>query len=354
MQQPHAGVTARIVPYTNGRIWDPTDGLDLSAATCNGRNGTGYHEEYNSGVRFTVMDPAKPLMQATWSDAVGDIATRYNTSGVYTDQVSCSHAEACYDAAHGTNASGWAAGSRAMLASMAAKVGAPRRGIISEAHDESYMSDLHAYLSIYGYVGPMGCTTTLAWQAVYGGYAINVGDMRWPPVARTRDAATGLLRFNETEAAAYRAIAAQGLASGGVMGWFVGSAGWLNGLGLAAADAGFLRSLSSAKVSAAQYLTHGRLWRSPRWLGPPPPTMKLHDYGYETKNASQFCETPLLLAECWRADDGSFAVVAVNHGTEAFTLNVTVDLAESGEPERWASVEAAAGPLSVEVHVVRP
>ena len=67
LQRPHAGVTARIVPvperqfsplfhsrakvafvqYTNGRIWDASNGLsDLNAATCNGRDQQPYSEIY--------------------------------------------------------------------------------------------------------------------------------------------------------------------------------------------------------------------------------------------------------------------------------------------------------------------
>ena len=80
--------------YTNGRLWDPSDGLDLSAATCNGRDQQPYVEVYHSGVNFSVMNPAEPLMQDTWSDRISDIATAYNTSGMYVDQISCSHAEA--------------------------------------------------------------------------------------------------------------------------------------------------------------------------------------------------------------------------------------------------------------------
>ena len=41
--------------------------------------------------------------------------------------------------------------------------------------------------------------------------------------------------------------------------------------------------------------------------------MALHDYSYYERNASQSCPTPVVLVECWRADDGSVALVAANH-----------------------------------------
>ena len=43
LQTPHAGITARVVPYTNGRIWDSSGPLGQGAvpakAVCKGRNG---------------------------------------------------------------------------------------------------------------------------------------------------------------------------------------------------------------------------------------------------------------------------------------------------------------------------
>ena len=35
------------------------------------------------------------------------------------------------------------------------------------------MADLHAYLSIYGWVGNLKCRTALAWQSVYGGWSVD-------------------------------------------------------------------------------------------------------------------------------------------------------------------------------------
>jgi hypothetical protein len=356
LQQQHAGVTARIVPYTNGRIWDPSDGLsDLTAATCNGRDQQPYIEVYHAGgVEFRVMNPSQPLTQATWSDAVGTIATSFNTSGVYTDEVSDAHSEACYDRTNGTNASSWTAGSQLMLSEMARKVGVGR-AIMSESNNEVHMADLHAYLAIYGWHGSPGaaqntmhCRTALAFQAVYGGWSVNVGDQRYPSAKRAgvRDAASGKLRFNATELAAWRAISAQLLVSGSVMGWFYGGVENENWLGVPDEDIAFLKLLANTKLTAAKYLAHGRLWRRPRWLEPPP-TMQLHDYS--DKDVAQACPTPQVLAECWQADDGSFAVVAVNHAAIELALNVSVDVAPRGESPREQLVAATMGPRSAAV-----
>jgi hypothetical protein len=215
LQRPHAGVTTRIVPYTNGRIWDPSGSLNSvpPGSTCRGRGGLDYHE-LDSGVNFTVMDPASPFMQLQWPAVVGNISASFNVSGVYTDQISCSHAEACYTD-HATNATAWAAGSQALLAEMAAKMG-PGKALISESNDQTMLGSLDAFLSIYGWQGRAQCMTVLAFQAVFGGWVVHVGDIRYPQHPRV--IVGGKQRYNATELAAHRAISAQLFVSGSVMG----------------------------------------------------------------------------------------------------------------------------------------
>ena len=48
----------------------------------------------------------------------------------------------------------------------------------------------------------MHCRTVLSYQAVYGGYAVMVGDGRYPGTdASVRDEASGKMRLNSTELA---------------------------------------------------------------------------------------------------------------------------------------------------------
>jgi hypothetical protein len=155
------------------------------------------------------MNPASKFMQDEWSTAVGNITTKYDTSGVYSDQISCSHAEACYDD-NRTNASSWAAGSQRMLSEMARKMG-PEKALISESQDQTMMADLHAFLSIYGWLGEMRCQTVLGWQAVYSGWTVNVGDIRYPPRPNTTSPGGSKLHFNATEAAAHRGTSTHSL-----------------------------------------------------------------------------------------------------------------------------------------------
>ena len=194
----------------------------------------------------------------------------------------------------------------------------------------------------------MHCRTVLSYQAVYGGYAVMVGDGRYPGTgASVRDEASGKMRINSTELAAWRAISAQLLVSGSVIGWFEADEANENWLGVPDEDAAFLKLLANTRVRAAKYLAHGRLWRSPRWLVPPA-TMQLHDYS--DRDPAQSCPTARVLAECWQADDGSFALVAVNHAAVELPLNVSVNLAASGQAPEERAVAAAMAPRSVAVH----
>ena len=95
-----------------------------------------------------------------------------------------------------------------------------------------------------------------------------------------------------------------------------------------AADAGGWRR--PGEVCRGHCTIHGRLWRRPAWVGRPPPTIPLHDYSYFEHNVSQTCPVSVVVAECWRADDGSVALVAANHDDSEHALNVSVDLAPSG------------------------
>jgi hypothetical protein len=133
------------------------------------------------------------------------------------------------------------------------------------------------------------------------------------------------------------------------MGWYGGAVNWENWIGLPSEDMAYTRLLASTKVTSAKYLTFGRLWRQPEWASKPE-TMDLHDYGYMEHNASQSCPTSQVLAELWRADDGSFALITTNHAEVDLVLNVTVDVSEAGASDPvFVSVVKAMASRSVAV-----
>ena len=201
---------------------------------------------------------------------------------------------------------------------------------------------------LQGWLGEIQCQTVLAWQAVFSGWSVNVGDIRYPGHPQQKGA-NGLLVLNATEAAAHRAMSAQLFVAGSVLGWFGSSVGWENSLGLSDEDTAYTRLLASTKVKQSKYLVYGRLWRQPEWAAPPE-MMNLHDYGYMEHNWNQSCPTPKVLAECWLADDGTFAVVATNHAETELVLNVTVDISEAGSTTpRLVRLTKAMPPRSVAV-----
>jgi hypothetical protein len=171
-------------------------------------------------------------MQEEWSTVLANISTQYGTSGMYTDQISCANSQACYND-NATRASSWAAGTQTLLASMAEKMGP--KVLISESIDQTMLGQLHAFLSIYGWtlhvtVSPEGwtcsgcevnfnqCGTVLAWQAIYGGWSVNVGDNRYSGLFPKEKGPDGKLQFNHIEAANHRAISAQLFVAGGMGG----------------------------------------------------------------------------------------------------------------------------------------
>jgi hypothetical protein len=271
---------------------------------------------------------------------------------------------------------------------MVKKMG-PEKVLISESISEPEISELHAFLSIYGYtlhetptaegwtcsgceVNANQCGTVLAWQAIYGGWTLNVGDNRYSGLLPKEKGPNGKLQFNYTEAANHRAISAQIFVAGGVLGWAEmigeqcggspcpsgGSVNWTNFVGLSDADVAYTRLLASTKVTASKYLVHGRLWRQPQWKVPVP-TTNVTDYSactsYRNSQICPSCPTAQVLAECWLADDGTFAVVATNHADVELPLSVTVDLSAVGAARAWpVTVMKPMPPKSVEVVELEP
>ena len=117
------------------------------------------------------MDPSTPYWQQSIAAAAASVQQAGNTSGVYIDQIASYYAEPCYGEGSSGGGSRWADGNRATLDQAVAAVG-PGKVIISESNAEAYLGSLHAYLAIYGW---RQCGVVPAFQAVYGGWSVNVG-----------------------------------------------------------------------------------------------------------------------------------------------------------------------------------
>lgn len=96
---------AHILPYINGRIWDPLSqafqDYDGANNCCTRRDGTFYEEVYYSQVPHYVACPASEGWQAVQKSVIHQIANDLHTEGVYIDQVACAAPFACYSRSHG-------------------------------------------------------------------------------------------------------------------------------------------------------------------------------------------------------------------------------------------------------------
>ena len=191
---------------------------------------------------YILMDPATAYWQATIATAVGGVQKAGNTSGVYLDQTASYYAEPCSNRGgqkEGRFGGGsrWADGNRATLEAAARAVGAGN-AVVSESNAEAYLGSLHAYMAVYGW---KQCGVVPAFQAVYGGWSINIGGAQWP---------SGL-DYNGV-----RMYLAQQWTFGHVMGWAEPATFLSN-----SSTTWFTRLLAQLRVEHSQYLVFGRLMR---------------------------------------------------------------------------------------------
>ena len=145
-----AGV--RIIPYTNGRIDDPSVPSFKSDGAirymCNGTAGP-YREEFNAyprNVSFFVPDPGALYWQQQMGRVAYSLAVNYGTDGLYVDQYASMWAQPC----NGQGGSHWGDGVRAVFETQRAMMGKDKI-VISESNGEAYIGSLHANLALYGW-----------------------------------------------------------------------------------------------------------------------------------------------------------------------------------------------------------
>jgi hypothetical protein len=174
------------------------------------------------------------------------------------------------------------------------------------------------------------CTSVPAYQAVYGGWAINVGDNRFPWSSRAH-------RMQNNWVEQQRVFLAQSFVEGSAMGWMALEelAMWMNNA-THAADIAFVRRLCELRMAADKFLVHGRLWRPPvvRALmssGAPIPTTLTCDFGTfgstAAINPALCCNVSNALVHTWTSQNATeLAAVAVNHGMLPLTVEADVTL----------------------------
>ena len=306
-----AGATAamqahsvHVVPYTNGRLFDPRDQKyvadNAEQFACHRAFGKPYTERYEAGRNwsFVTMDPGTSYWQRTVAQAVGAAQRAGNTSGVYVDQIASMYAESCYGKSRSGGGSRWADGNRATLAAAVQAVG-PGKVLISESNAEAYMGSLHAYLALYGF---RQCNVVPAFQAVYGGWSVNVGSVEWP-----------------SDQEGVRILLAHQWTYGHVMGWTKPSV-FLNN----AATLAFTRELAQLKVNHSDFLVFGRLMRPPILTAAGGGALPEARWCQSTGTC---CSTALVIGQVWMAGDGSLGLALANpsNATVRVAAKLTVD-----------------------------
>ena len=197
--------------------------------------------------------------------------------------------------------------------------------IISEAMNEQWLGLVPMNLAIYNHEYTSHCTSVPAYQAVYGGWAVNVGDNRYPWSSRAN-------RTRQHWVGMQRGMVAQLFVEGSVMGWMALEelAMWMNNASHSD-DIGFFRTLCQLRVAANKFLVHGRLWRPPAVHALPPTTTMVCDFGTFGSTTpidpAMCCNISNALVSAWADQNGSqIGVAMVNHGVELVQLVVDIAL----------------------------
>ena len=92
----------------------------------------------------------------------------------------------------------------------------------------------------------------------------------------------------------------------------------------------FVKDAVALRKSAVEYLVHGRVMRPPTMLGPPLPTVTWYTSAVvpHTYNAYPPCAVPVVVANSFKADNGSFALILANHGLKDVHYHARIKLDE--------------------------
>lgn len=373
----------RVFPYTNGRLYDPSlpewsaeDAISVACGcfranqtataakptdACDATGAPGYYREViSSGDGLAVMDPSTAQYRKKLADVSAAVVNSTTSDGIYLDELGASHSLRCFQrGGAGSGGHAWAEGTRLMLAGIRDSVRAAREDtpvpIISEAMNEQYLGLVPLNLAIYNHEFTSHCTSVPAYQAVYGGWSLNVGDNRYPWSSRA--AAAG-----ENWVPQQRGMLAQQFVEGQVMGWMA-----LEELAMWAFnethsdDVAYFGKLARLRVQASDFLVHGRLWRPPTIEGVPPTAtlsqVSVCDFaslGDAPITAAMCCTIPTVQGAAWLGTNNSLGLVLTNHGVSAQHIAVSVSLpqnypATGGLRARSVGTEAQPGVVCASV-----
>ncbi len=299
---------AHIVPYINGRIWDPKSEAfktyDGANNCCIKRDGAFYEEVYHSQVPHYAACPGSPGWQAIQKNIVHRIANELSTEGVYIDQIGCAAPYPCYNAAHGHavgEGSWWVDSYRKLYTEARKESLRPGQILMTEECAECYIDIFDLMLNV------------------------NM-DFRWgnkpiplfPIVYGDRAHFTGYCYIGTPiYDGSYRVITARGLLWGGQLGWIKPS---MILDPQAKVEADFLLTAKRFREKHRDLFLNGRIIGE--WVPDGVPT---------TSDLPKHGEVPLVLGAKWLDAAGKKYLIVVNHDTEAHRITLP-----SGEKKELA------------------
>ena len=190
---------------------------------------------------------------------------------------------------------------------------------------EQYIGRVVPNLAIYTFGAGTHCSVVPAYSAVYGGFAINMGDNRFPWDSRA-------VREDNDWVPQQRGMLAQQFVFGHVLGWMALEelTHWMTNATFAA-DIRFAGTLARLRMAAAKYLIFGSAYRPATVVAAPPTasigTVSICDWGDAfSKGTPKCCNTSAVLATAWITTNGEIALAVANHGTTAATVELALQL----------------------------
>ena len=322
-------------PYVNGRLmsnenpdWQARNAEQFACSRGpHAPRGAFFAENYG-GTLFPVMDPSSSF----WQDYMGSVAANLThqfpgLGGLYLDQVAGTYAEPCMSNSSSSSSS-WARGNRAMLSAVTQAI-SPNRAVVSESNAEAYMSSLHGYFAYYAW---LQCGYVPAWQAVYGGYALNIGAVGWG-LGNGPDCGPNCRGFSST----FRSLLATEFVWGSALGGdeFSTYYGWLYFKNDSHVDdRDFLKELIEMRLRHADLLIHGRLMRPPNLLNTSLPDAPVMQPEFQ-KTA---CNISQPTAQTWKSQNESLALVIANFASVPADFAFEVDASDVWDANVTVSV----------------
>lgn len=180
---------AHVVPYINGRLWDPASEsyrrLNGKEASCRKEDGSLYTEIYGSMVPNTITCPASPIWRKILEELAGRIQGELKTDGLYIDQIGAAMGVPCWAPGHAHAPGGgdfWHYSYRSLLEKIRAGL-RPGNILVTEENAECFI-DLFDVMLIVNSPQSIYCRLVPLFPLVYSDRVVVNGFLYYPKTER--------------------------------------------------------------------------------------------------------------------------------------------------------------------------